>query len=184
MSDYLKGDAFRQFVVIEVPGVIALWSWALVLLQAFPEVSSFVQLNAGASVFIGLAFTTAVGLVLEDVGARIELMWDRLLAKSREEHESEWWEFLTTPRDESLPAVGYLRSVLLRTKFELGACPALISSIAGLWVAQCAFGVLPEIAFGVAAALHAALFAFLLYESWCGISLLSDIRNRILAAGK
>lgn len=83
MGEFFKREVFRPFATIMVPGVITVLPYAIQLLYTYPDIRDFAQANAGASVVIGVIFALAVGLILEDAGAKIEVAWDRKLDKQK-----------------------------------------------------------------------------------------------------
>ena len=83
MGEFFKREVFRPFATLMVPGVIALLPLATQLLYTYPDVQAFAQANAGASVVIGVIFALALGLIFEDVGAKIEVAWDNKLDKQK-----------------------------------------------------------------------------------------------------
>lgn len=178
--EMLKAGLFKEFVIVEVPGIVALTTWALAAIVHYPTVAVFVKDNPGASLFIGLAFITAAGLVLEDLGSLIEVTWDRRAEARSHVHDRDWWAYLCKAHDEKLPALRYLSTVVVRMKFELGTSAALPLSWLGLAVCHWSEGLFSQRTFLLASLAHVLLFAFLMWQSHEGTALLGKIRAEML----
>ena len=74
-----------------------------------------------------------VGLLLEDFGSYIEVrLFDAALNQfTSEEHSRNWYQYLRTVFKDEPVGVRYMRTVLLRMKFELGAAAGLAVAAAG-----------------------------------------------------
>ena len=126
-----------------------------------------------------LALTSiASGLLVEDIGSRIESRsFDKHLSGKPKfsRHHEEWGRYLRLTF--SIEPVGqrYLRTILLRFKFEVGTAIALLLSSPGLffmgltlWWSLLWFSLCVAIALG------------LLFEARCSHQLLSEVRHEIL----
>lgn len=121
----------------------------------------------------------AAGLFVEDIGSRIESRcFDKWLSKQPtfSAHAEEWNRYLRLAFKIEPVGQRYLRTILLRFKFELGTAIALLSSGVGL--------LLTTLPFWTAVtwlAVLATLAAYLLLvEARCSHELLSEIRHEIL----
>jgi hypothetical protein len=133
-----KSELFRPLAILVVPGSFAVAPFALLLAKHNEEIGNFL-ITSGLGFFaIFLVVSTAAGLVLENVGARIErgIDWclnDRYLPR----HWDQWGAYLELKTDSEIVANRYLRTVVVRAKFAFAFVPALISFIVGLWLLQC-----------------------------------------------
>lgn len=76
------------------------------------------------------------GLVLEDAGARVESWMDSWRDKKDHKHLHNWYAYLRTSFKADPIGRRYLRSLVLRLKFELGISCAMASAGIGLlWLA-------------------------------------------------
>jgi hypothetical protein len=129
-----------------------------------------------------LALTSiAVGLLVEDIGSRIESRWfDKHLSGKPgfSSHDDEWNQYLRLTF--SIEPVGqrYLRTILLRFKFEVGTAIALLLSCPGLFFTGLTFwwsllwsSLCVAIALGL---------LFEEFEARCSHQLLSEVRHEIL----
>jgi hypothetical protein len=171
-------EVFRPLATIVIPGAMALSTWFIVLLQRFPLIRRLVEANHTETSLI-LAFASiASGLLVEDIGSRIESRWlDKQLAKKPEfsRHAHDWYQYLRLTF--SIEPVGqrYLRTILLRFKFEVGTAVALVISSTGLfWTGLESRWALLWLSLCVAIALG------LLFEARCSHELLSKVRHEIL----
>lgn len=74
------------------------------------------------------------GLILENWGSRLETLWDRCLSKNGD-HRQTWDAYLSLKLKDEIVGQRYLRTVLLRMKFELAMVPGLACGMAGfLWL--------------------------------------------------
>ena len=188
MGEFFKREVFRPFVTLFVPGGIAILPYVVQLLFTFPDLSKFAQSNPGASLVVFLMFAIAAGLVIEDVGARIEFEgWDRLLDRAKEgkraqgEHTMIWERYLqlTFPTD----PVGqhYLRTVLIRLKFELGMIVAIPISWAGFLWLHLTIEMWTWIGFLVGSGISLVVLIYLVYESYGSAKTLGRVRSVLVA---
>ena len=82
------------------------------------------------------------GLVVEDVGARWEVRLDRQADKrSDKSHSSQWFDYLRSAFRAEPIGRRYLRTLVLRLKFELGVAVAMASAAFGLvWLGLLGLG--------------------------------------------
>src|SRR5690349_21861199 len=91
-------EVLRLLVTLLLPGGVAISLWSVALMQRFPASYRFADANhaefAWAFVFVALF----IGLLLEDLGSRVEstILDPRLDAKTSNEHERTWWRYLRT----------------------------------------------------------------------------------------
>src|SRR5438105_6201854 len=91
-------EVFRPLVTLLLPGAVAISLWSVFLLQRLPALYKFADANhsefAWAFVFVALF----IGLLLEDLGSRVEskILDPRLNTKTEGEHEGRWWRYLRT----------------------------------------------------------------------------------------
>ncbi len=171
-------EVFRPLATIVIPGAMAISTWFVVLLQRFPLFRNLAEANhAETAILLALA-SIASGLLVEDVGSRIESRWfDKKLVKQPDfsHHNEEWDQYLRLTF--SIEPVGqrYLRTILLRFKFEVGIAIALPLSGSGLfWTGLVYRWTLLWFAVCVALAWG------LLFEASSSHRVLSEVRHEIL----
>jgi hypothetical protein len=126
-----QSEVFRPLVTILIPGGLAASSWIIFVLWKFPALKDLIGRNHTETAWILVLLITAIGLVIEDWGARIETVWDRAADRQSDgEHTRTWHEYLRCAFVADPIGRRYTRSVVLRLKFELGtACGCLIAAL-------------------------------------------------------
>jgi hypothetical protein len=121
-----------------------------------------------------------MGLVCEDIGSRLELTHYKRCYKDpaeKKKRDLEWEEYLRTAFKTEPTGQRYLRTVLLRLKFESNSTAGLLIGAAGLLFIT---GVSRYLTMGVSA----GMVAFAVYLGWCEVAktvpLLADIRRNLL----
>jgi hypothetical protein len=121
-------EVFRPIVTLVVPGFYATASISISLLERFGSLRMLMDKYPGASTVIFLLVILAVGLTTEELGSRIEDHFDNALKKCAgyESHRKEWFDYLRLAFNKEPIGHRYLRSLVLRLKFELGMTVATI----------------------------------------------------------
>lgn len=128
-------EIFRPLVTIVIPGAMAISVWFVVVLQKFTQLCVLAEGNHTETTLLLVLASIAAGLLVEDIGSRIE---SRFLDKSLgaqpafSAHSEEWNQYLRLVFKTEPVGQRYLRAILLRFKFELGTAIALLSSGIGL----------------------------------------------------
>ncbi len=120
-------EVFRPLVTLLLPGAVAVAPWCVGIFQRWPVVYSMANSNHTETAFVLVAVMLFVGLVLEDIGSNLEtrlfdLAADKLTGGS---HQKNWYLYLRTVLKDEPVGCHYLRTILLRMKFELGSSVAL-----------------------------------------------------------
>ena len=128
-------EVFRPLVTLLIPGAIAISTWFVGLLWHFHDLRTLVFNNhAEVGLVLVLAMTFA-GLVLEDMGARVEDWLDTRKDKREGKQRDNWYAYLRTAFKADPIGRRYVRSLVLRLKFELGIAFAMLSAGGGvLWL--------------------------------------------------
>lgn len=124
----------RVLIQLVIPGVIAIFPWFIFFLNAHPHAKSYLHSNTNVTILAIIFLSLITGLVLENIGGRIEVMWlDERNKKNYVKYEETWNNFLLLTYDKNEP-VGqrYLRNILLRMKFELSTAIAMVPLSIGL----------------------------------------------------
>lgn len=171
-------EVFRPLATIVIPGAMAISTWFVVLLQRFLTVRNLAEANHTETALLLALASIAAGLLVEDIGSRIESRWfDKKLVKQPgfSRHDDEWDQYLRLTF--SIVPVGqrYLRTILLRFKFEVGTAVSLLFSCPGLFWTSLGY---PWAALWFA--MCVALASCLLFEARCSHQLLSEVRHEIL----
>jgi hypothetical protein len=172
-------EIFRPLATIVIPGAMALSVWFVVLLQKFTSLRALAEVHRTETAVLLALACIAAGLFVEDIGSRIESRcFDKWLGKrpAFSSHAEEWNRYLRLAFKIGPVGQRYLRTILLRFKFELGTAIALLSSGLGLLLTTLPFGT----ALTWLAVLATLAAYLLLVEARSSHELLSEIRHEIL----
>jgi hypothetical protein len=180
LSSAFRTEVFRPVATIAIPGTVAIGPYLLVARYHHQFVSRAWQQHPTVTGLV-LAFgVVAVGLIIEDIGSRIELLWDHHLKERYEDIETEWYEYLMLAPDPEPIAQRYLRTITLRLKFELGLGLALPIMWVGLaWLEQIVnlWTTWGFVFFSIAVL---GLAVYLLWESRSSSEILVRLRQRMV----
>jgi hypothetical protein len=128
-----QSEVFRPIVMLVVPGFFAVSTCAVAVCQRFPTVQRLAEQHAGLATTTAVLVVLTLGLVTEDLGARLEQYFENLLKKEAgyEKHYEEWYEYLRIAFDREPVGHRYLRTLVLRLKFELGMVVASVPFAVG-----------------------------------------------------
>lgn len=126
-------EVFRPLVTLILPGAVAVAPYFVGLMQKWMTFYTSVDANHTETAFLLFLLALFVGLVIEDIGAQIEdkILDERKKAKDTT-FEQIWWAYLTCVFPIEPPGRRYLRALVMRLKFELGASVGLVLSIPGV----------------------------------------------------
>lgn len=125
-------EVFRPLVTLLIPGAIAVSTWFVGLLWHFAALRTLVRDNHTEVAFVLLLAMIFAGLVVEDIGARFESFLDSRRDAQDGKHLDNWYAYLRTAFKADPIGRRYLRTLVLRLKFELGIAFAMISAGLGL----------------------------------------------------
>ena len=178
-----KSEVLRPITTWVIPGSIAIAPYVLVLAFHVPQVASFLKASPSASAAVITICVLSAGLVLDNFGSSIESgLWDRLLQRKYPNHLSDWDRYLKLRIKDEIIAHRYLKSILMRMKFELSMAPALlifwvglswVNWIYGIWLVRGTIFITVLILSGV---------LYFLRSSYTSARVLSRVRASILEA--
>lgn len=175
-------DVNRIILQLFIPGFFAIAPYIVLYSNRF-NYSINCDGYIGTIIFI---LSLACGLILEDFGSVIESeCWDKINIRNNPNCEKEWDEYLKLKVSESeMPiAQKYLRTILIRMKFELSFGIALLIMIVGLCILEYYINFCQTwIQFCLVCILIPLLVAcYQLYESQQSSILLIKIRKNIIS---
>jgi hypothetical protein len=130
-----QSEVFRPLVTLLIPGAFGVSSWVLVLLWKYPHLKELASSNRTEAAVVLFLVTTAAGMLIEDLGARFEKFRDGQLDKNpKGDHMRIWYDYLRTAYEKDPIGRGYIRTVVVRLKFELGIAIASLSTVIGIVV--------------------------------------------------
>jgi hypothetical protein len=132
-----QSEVFRPLVTLLIPGALAISSWALALTWKYPALKELINKNHTETAWILVLIIIAVGIVIEDWGARVESAFDSMAAKTHPDHIDNWYGYLRTAFVADPIGRRYTRSLVLRLKFELGMLFGSLLAAGGvIWLAN------------------------------------------------
>ncbi len=160
-----------------VPGFYATATISISALERFGDLRTLIDKYSGVATVVFLLVVLAVGLTAEEMGSRIETHLDSALGKRAgyEGHHKEWFDYLRLAFDKEPIGHRYLRSLVLRLKFELGMTVASVPFALG--------ALLLPISFSLRSAVIATSLVFAIYfyiEARSSNKTLSELRREML----
>ena len=179
----IKPDAYPTLAVILVPGFVAAAPWVgCVFWPELQQVSTWSDATLPVSLTL-LGVTLVLGLVLEDIGSTIELLWaDKRMKKSLQISNSNWERYLGLKTGTEIIGQRYLQTIRLRYKFELSMLPASVFSLLGVILGQVLGHGLGWGRTGGLSIVLLALIAYLLRETVCSAQVLERTRQIVIDA--
>jgi hypothetical protein len=178
----LKSELFKPLVTLLVPGAIAVGPYVLVAHGRIPACETFWKEHSVAFVSVVLIGVIAAGLVLENIGSRIESGWDKLLGRKIKGFEDDWHAYLRLRNTDDVVGQRYLRTILTRMKFELSAAPALVFHIFGMVWVKWLFDVPGWLDLIIIILFLIVLTIYLVWESFSSAKVLAKVRADIIAS--
>src|ERR1700741_2054858 len=90
-----NADFFRALTTLIIPGALAVSTWSVHLVLTFERLKKLVGKNHLETAFLLFIVVIFIGLVIEDIAARIESQLDtRADGKTHGKHTEEWYEYL------------------------------------------------------------------------------------------
>lgn len=178
-----KSEVLRPITTWVIPGAIALGPYVLILGFYVPPVRQFWETHPSASIAVITLFVLTVGMILENVGATIETVaWDQLVQRKYSDHLNNWNRYLKLRLKDEIIGHRYLKTLVLRMKFELSMAPALFVFWCGIIWVNALFHVwlVPGVVF--ISALLLAGSVYFLRSSYTSVRVLSEVRALILEA--
>lgn len=121
-ANVLKNEIFRPVATLLVPGTITFFPYALLIAKLNPGVVDVWEKHNGVVVALFLILALALGMFIENIGSLLETLVDEVRG---EEHISRWNEYLGLRIQDEVIGQRYLRTLVLRLKFELSILVAL-----------------------------------------------------------
>jgi len=182
LTSALKNEIFRPLITIAVPGAVAIGPYILLVGHYVPKVRDFWSTNTYGFGFIVLFAILASGLILEDIGSRIEWCWDRCLNRKIRGRRRAWRHYIQLKTNDEIIGQRFLRTIHIRFKFELSMAPAIFSFTIGLLWLNSIYGFWRACAMAWITLLLCGLVAYLLKESYDSADQLGDLHESITTA--
>jgi hypothetical protein len=172
-----QSEVFHPIATLVVPGFFSVSTLATAVWQRHPSVQKFAEGHSGLSTTIALLVVLTVGLITEDLGARLEHVFDERLSRKvgYELHEKEWFDYLRIAFDREPIGQRYLRTLVLRLKFELGMAIAAVPFAIGAMYLQTSC-----LARTLVVGIALVALVYFLAEAKSSNKTLSDLRRELL----
>jgi len=129
-------EVFRPLVTLVLPGAIAIVPYFIALMQKEQRFWESVSANHTETALMLALASLFWGMVIEDVGTRFEAkILDERAKRANKDFLQVWYDYLRCVFPTEPPGRRFLRALVLRLKFELGAAVALIVAIPGVLLA-------------------------------------------------
>lgn len=178
MKDVLSAfgsEVLRPLVTLFLPGALSLSTWIIVAISSNADVKKFANESRTESIVLLVLASLFAGLLCEEFGSHLEEKFDRIRDARNGVHKDVWHRYLRIAFRVEPIGHHYLRTVLLRLKFELGCAFGLVPALVGIWWTPVQLWAQSLWFFG-----GFALAVFLIYEAWSSHELLGEIRAEIL----
>ena len=175
----LKTEVFRPVATIFVPGTVAVVPYVLIAKSYNPAWGAFAEKNGEVFTALALVAIISAGMIIEGLGSRIEVLWDKLL-EAKHSHAEEWKKYLSLTLKDEIIGQRYLQTVVIRMKFELSFCVALVFFAIGLnWLnaIECYWTLTSMVHLTIAILI---LALYILWESWGSAKVACMARQEIL----
>jgi hypothetical protein len=184
----IQFDVNRIVLGLFIPGVFATAPFMLVFFEFFPDAQLYLYNTEFLLTLFVLCVSITTGFVIEDIASHIELkVYDEINKCKYPKHMEEWDKYLSLkiPRDTELIAQRYLRTILVRMKFELSMAISLIIAFIGLCILNDLTSFTENIInFNYYLFTYIFIIVFFFYESFQGSRLLIKKRKLILKNSK
>lgn len=172
-----QSEVFHPIATLVVPGFFSLSTIAVAVWQRHPDIQKMAETHPGLATTVAILVVLTCGLTTEDLGARLEERFDKWLKKKPgyEQHREEWYAYLRIAFEKEPVGHRYLKTLVLRLKFELGMAIASMVSAGGALYLQMPW--LPRL---MIAGIALLAFVFFAYEAKCSNQTLSELRRELL----
>jgi hypothetical protein len=172
------GNEFlRPWAMLILPGCIVVTPYFVLFCLIYPDFMTLVSANGAESVTGFVAAALFCGFVLENIGSELESWWDGRPHNAK--IRADWNEYLRVAFKVEPVGQRYVRSIVLRLKFELGtlaAAPFCLIGVILLWHRVVGHG---SLFFWIVVAIS----ALAAYSWWCATEsyrILAETRAAIL----
>ncbi len=183
MKDLLSAfgsEFFRPLVTLVLPGALGIGPFVVATLWSNSNVRQLADANPIVTAVILIAVAVFFGLLFEDIGSEIEVNLDKR-ANNKEpkgKHLEDWYDYLCLAVSTEPIGHRYIRTLVLRLKFELGSGVACAVAIFGTWWLPTTYVVR-----GATTLVLLAIASVLLFEAYKSHDSLAKVRSALLTKG-
>src|SRR6185369_14307149 len=139
----LTTEIFKPLMTVVLPGAVSISTAMIAIFLRYGRLREIAESHrVETAIVIGL-ITLIMGEIIEDLGSRVEYRLDKVLQQQKDNQgalkfpsfEAEWDKYLLfdCERGKEPVAIRYMRTLLLRMKFELGKMGGFLIAGVGLW---------------------------------------------------
>jgi hypothetical protein len=125
-------DVLRPLVSLVVPGTIAALPASVALLLTHSALLSLVASNRTEAIEAFVLIVLFLGLLCENLGSHLEYTFDKRI-EDADAHRQNWFAYLRIAYKVEPVGHHYLRTLVIRLKFELGSFAAFGIALFGIW---------------------------------------------------
>lgn len=124
-------EVFKPLVTLFIPGGLLLTPYFLYLRWNYPKIAELTSTQMPETITVLVIGTLFLGLAIDDLGSHIEAGWD---AVAENVHTENWYRYLRQAFKIEPVGHRYLRTLVLRLKYELCTYIALVLALPGtIW---------------------------------------------------
>lgn len=172
----VKSDVLTPLLTYVIPGAFAVAPYVLITHHYLNQVAEFSEAHPTAYSAILILIVIAIGAVLEELGTRLELAWDKRMQLQL----TNWEDYLKLKLKDEIIAQRYLRVKLIRMKFELSMVVALLFFLSGFTWLNFIASVWEWPSFTWMAGVTVVVIIYLAWESYESAKLLHTTRNLVI----
>jgi len=122
----------RSLLVILLPGAMFLMPWGLFILISYPDCLKAYELYKYEYVAVLFGLSVFTGMLLEGLGASIEVHWDRT-RETKYDIDKNWYAYLAAQYETEIVGYKYITSRVTTMYFELGMMWVAMSAAISSW---------------------------------------------------
>jgi hypothetical protein len=180
ISNTFKTEVFRPIVITLIPGAFSIAPYICIVCIKYPHIIVHIKENLAGSAITYVFIAIAAGMVLENLGSRIEVWFGWLVARKDKQYNDEWDQYLRT--NFAAPPIGldYISSIVMRMKFELSFSISLIIFVIGISILNKFQSSYWSTEFIVITVTISVIALYLLFEAFSSVKLLGSLRRNLL----
>ncbi|MCD8522581.1 MAG: hypothetical protein LRY66_05970 [Saccharospirillaceae bacterium] len=122
----------RSLLVILLPGAMFLMPWVVFILSAYPDCLKTYESYKYEYVVVLFGLSVFTGMLLEGLGASIEVHWDRI-REVEYDIKKNWYAYLAAQYEAEIVGYKYITSRVTTMYFELGMMWVAMSAAISSW---------------------------------------------------
>jgi hypothetical protein len=179
ISNAFKEDVFRAIVITFIPGAFSIAPYIVLAYINNDQVNHIINNNLTGFAIVYSIIAIASGMILEDLGSRIEATMGNMKSNADASYDTEWYNYLYTYYKEKPIIFNYISGVVMRLKFELSFAVALIIMEVGLIIISFENYHQYRTEYTIALLFIAILIYYLLNEAYNSVELLGKLRDKL-----